>query len=326
MIAFITGGTGFIGSFLAQSLVEACHQVHCLVRQTSSLKWLQNLPVNYVYGDIFSGEALAEALRDATHVFHLAGVTKELTSAAYFRANGEGTRAMLEACSRHAKNLERFVYVSSIAAAGPSNGKQPVTEAEAPHPVSVYGKSKYAGELACAEFKTRLPITIVRPPIVYGPRDRDVYEYFKQVKLGIRLRPGRRERWTSMIHVHDLVRGIVAAGTHPKAAGETYFLTNPQPYEWNQVGVAIANAMSKKTISITAPEAITPAVAAISELVAKFTRKPALLNFDKIREMKQSGWAFSGDKAKQQIGFETAISLEDGLKQTVEWYREHGWL
>ncbi|MCG3153977.1 MAG: N-acetyl-alpha-D-glucosaminyl-diphospho-ditrans,octacis-undecaprenol 4-epimerase [bacterium] len=326
MIAFITGGTGFIGSFLAQRLTDACEQVYCLVRPTSSLKWLQQLPVNYVYGDLFNEAALAEALHHATHVFHLAGVTKELTSAAYFHANGEGTAALLRACSRHARELERFVYVSSIAAAGPSRGKQLRTEEETPQPVSVYGKSKYAGELACAEFRSQMPITIVRPPIVYGPRDRDVYNYFKQVDLGIRLRPGRRERWTSLIHVHDLVRGILLAGTHLRAIGETYFLTNPEPYEWNELGLAIAQALGKKSIAITVPEAVTPVVAAVSELVAKIVRKPALLNFDKIREMRQAGWAFSGEKAKQQLGFVTEIPLAEGLKQTVEWYRENGWL
>lgn len=326
MIAFVTGGTGFIGSLLVEQLVHAGCEVHCLVRKSSSLKWLQKLPVQLVHGDLFAEETLAATLAQTSHVFHLAGMTKGLTAAEYFRANGEATRAMLQACAHHAKGLERFIYVSSIAAAGPSHEGHLVREDETPRPISVYGRSKLEGERACAEYVSKLPITIARPPVVYGPRDRDVYEYFKQVQMGIRLRPGRQKRYTSMIHVHDLVAGLMVLAHHPKAVGETYFLTNPEPYEWSGLGQAIAAALGKKTIQITVPLSITPVVAAVSELVAQIIRRPALLNFDKVREMRETHWVFSAEKARAQLGFLTVLSLEEGLRQTVEWYRENEWL
>ena len=326
MIAFITGGTGFIGSALAEALLQSGEQVHCLVRSPRALKWLEGVPVRVVHGDIFSEEILAQAVSEATHVFHLAGLTKALTSAEYFHANGVATRTVLRICAQHAKRLQRFVYVSSIAAAGPSRDGRPRREEETPQPVSVYGRSKLAGETACAEFAQHVPITIVRPPVVYGPRDRDVYEYFKQIKWGLRLRPGLQERYTSLIHVQDLVRGMIAAGQHPQAAGETFFLANPEFYEWSQLGLAIAQAMQRKTVALAIPLGVTPVVAAVSELVAKITRRPALLNFDKVREMRETHWICSAEKSRERLGFTTALALAEGLQQTVQWYRARGWL
>ena len=326
MIAFITGGTGFIGSALADAVLAAGGTVQCLVRSPHALRWLQGLPVQLVHGDLFSETALAKALATATHVFHLAGLTKALTSEAYFRANGVATHALLKICAQHAKSLERFVYVSSIAAAGPSLDGKPVCEEETPHPISIYGRSKLAGETACSEFMQRLPVVIVRPPVVYGPRDRDVYEYFKQVNWGLRLRPGFTPRYTSLIHVHDLVRGLIVAAQHQQAVGEKFFLSNAEFYEWSQLGAAIAKAMQRKTVTIPIPLAMTPAVAAVSTVVAKVTRRPALLNFDKVREMRATHWICSGEKARARLGFTTSLSLEEGLRQTVAWYRGQGWL
>jgi nucleoside-diphosphate-sugar epimerase len=334
MRTLVTGATGFIGSMLAEHLSNRAHQqndksisrIYCLVRQTSSLLWLKDLPVELVYGDLFAAAALASVLPQVTHVFHLAGVTKARTEQEYFRANGEGTRHLLQLCARHARKLERFVYVSSQAAAGPSLDGHLISEEEPPRPVSIYGRSKLAGEKACQEFWREMPITIIRPPVVYGPRERDVYQYFKQVKMGIRPRLGWHERKVSLIHAEDLVDGILLASEHPKAVGETYFMTNPQPYDWQELGKAIATVMRKKTISIIIPEWIVPIVAAMSELVAKLNNKPALLNFDKVREMRQYYWVCSGEKARQQLGFMPKLSVEEGLRDTWRWYRENGWL
>jgi nucleoside-diphosphate-sugar epimerase len=307
-------------------VLAAGGKVQCLVRSPHALKWLQGLPVQLVHGDLFSDKTLAKALATATHVFHLAGVTKALTSEEYFHANGAATGALLQACAQHAQRLERFVYVSSIAAAGPSLDGRQVREEETPHPISIYGHSKLAGETACAELMPRLPVAIVRPPVVYGPRDRDVYEYFKQVKWGMRLRPGFSPRYTSLIHVHDLVRGLIVAARHPHAVGEKFFLTNAEFYEWSQLGAAIARAMQRRTVALPVPVGVTPVVAAVSTVVAKITRKPALLNFDKVREMRATHWICSAEKARERLGFTASLSLEEGLRQTVAWYRAEGWL
>jgi len=330
MSIIITGATGFIGGLLAESLTARrqrnAAKIYCLVRRTSSLTDLEKLPITLVHGDLFSGAALASVLPEVTQVIHLAGVTKARTEAEYFRGNGEATRNLLQWCAQHAKKLQRFVYVSSLAAAGPSADGHLITEDETPRPVSVYGRSKLAGEIACQEFCREIPLTIIRPPAVYGPREKDIYEYFKQVKMGVRLRLGRRPRQASMIHGQDLVNGILLAAEHPAAAGETYFMTNPQPYDWHELGMALAAAMQKRTVSITVPEFIAPVLAAFSELGARISRKPALLNFDKIDELRQSYWVCSGEKARHQLGFIPALSIQEGLQQTYQWYKEQGWL
>jgi len=325
-VAFVTGATGFIGSALVEKLVANRARVKCLVRSTSSRRWLANLPIEFVDGDLFSHEALNHALADVTHIFHLAGLTKARRREEYFRANEEGTKNLLEMASRSCDRLERFVYVSSQAAAGPSLNGAPVTEADAPHPVSIYGESKLAGEMACQAMGNKLPWTIVRPPAVYGPRERDIFTYFQQINWGVRLLLGRVERWVSIIYVDDLVNGILSAAQHSRSVGETYFIANAEPCEWSNLGEIIAKALGRKTIRVTLPTWLAPVLAAGGEVVSTLTRKPPLLGFDKIRELKQPGWTCSSKKITEQLGFKCEISLEEGMSRSAAWYRQQGWL
>jgi len=325
-VAFVTGATGFIGSAVVEKLVANRARVKCLVRSTSSRRWLAHLPIEFVDGDLFSCEALSHALSDVTHIYHLAGVTKARHREDYFRANRDGTRNLLETASRSCNRLERFVYVSSQAAAGPSLNGKAVTEADTPRPVSIYGESKLAGEKACHEIGNKLPWTIVRPPAVYGPREKDIYTYFQQINWGVRLLLGNVERWVSLVHVDDLVNGILAASQHPKSVGETYFIANTEPCEWSNLGEIIAKALGRKTIRVKLPTWIAPVLAVGGEAISMLTRKPPLLGFDKIRELKQPGWVCSSEKISTQLEFKCEISLEEGMSRTAKWYQEQGWL
>lgn len=325
-VALVTGATGFIGSAVAQKLLEHGFRVKCLVRTTSNRQWLAHLPVEYVIGDLFADAALTQALADVTHIFHLAGLTRARQRQEYFRANGAGTANLLRVISHAASGLLRFVYVSSQAAAGPSLDDRPVTEDDPPRPVSVYGESKLAGERACIEMRNSVPWTIVRPPAVYGPRERDIFAYFRQVNRGLRLQLGAGERWVSIVHVDDLARGILAAAQRPHAIGETYFIANPEPCEWSALGEMIARAVGRTTWRVVVPEWMAPLLAAASEGLAALTRKPALLSFDKIRELRQRQWICSPEKIRRQLGFQCEIALKEGMARTAAWYRQHGWL
>jgi len=326
MVALVTGASGFIGSALTEKLVAQGARVKCLVRKTSNRQWLAHLPIEFVDGDLFSGEALDHALAEVSHVFHLAGVTKARHRDDYFRANTEGTKNLLEAAARTGKQVQRFVYVSSQAAAGPSMNGKAVTEADTPHPVSIYGESKLGGEKACAAMGNKLPWTIVRPPAVYGPRERDIFTYFQQVDRGFRLQLGSEARWVSIVHVDDLVRGMLAVAEHAASAGETYFVANAAPCEWSHLGEIIAEALGRKTMQVTLPTWSASVLAAASEALSLLTRKPPLLGFDKIRELQQPGWVCSAEKIAAQVGFRCEVSLEKGMAQTAAWYREHKWL
>jgi len=324
--ALVTGGNGFIGSHLVELLLRKKYDVRCLVRKTSDLRWLQNLPVEFVHGDLFDPLALQNAVTGVDYVFHSAGLTKARTKEEYFRANHLGTKNILDAVTTHNPSVKRFVLMSSLTAAGPGTDSTPITEDRAAHPITTYGRSKLRAEQECARAMPLLRITIVRPPAVYGPRDKDVYEFFHTLSRGLQPMVGFHEKFVSLIHAGDLVRGVLMAAESDKAAGQTYFITSRETYGWKDVGSITREIMGVKAVSLRIPEFGVYAVAAISELFSLFSSKPALINLEKARDMVQDFWTCNGSKARQDFGFEQEISLENGIRDTVGWYREHSWL
>ena len=279
MIALVTGATGFIGSHLVDLLLKQKYDVRVLLRKTSDTVWLKGLPIDYVYGDLFDRDALRQAVAGVDYVFHSAGVTKAKTAEEYFRGNTEGTRNMLNAVSQHNPGLKRFVQISSQTAAGPSPGIAPITEEIAPHPITTYGESKLRAEEACAERRGTIPITILRPPAVYGPRDKDIFEFFKTMSKGLQPMVGMKEKFVSLIHVGDLVRGFVLAAGSEKALGQTYFISSSRVYGWKEVGEVSRRVIGKSAFRIKIPEAGVFAIAAVSEFFGLFSKSPVLINF-----------------------------------------------
>ena len=302
------------------------YEVHCLVRKTSDLKWLQGLNVQLVYGSVTDAESLAAAVREKDCVFHAAGLTKARSPAEFFAVNAGGTRNVLAACKEHNPAVRRVVYVSSQAAAGPSPDGVPLTEESPCRPVSNYGRSKLEGEQATAQYACDLPVTIVRPAAVFGPRDRDVFFVFQFVNRGILPLVGSRDMRVSLIHVRDLATAIVLAGERPEAVGQTYFAANPEPCRWVEAGEMVAAALGKKPRRVRIPIFVVWLVAAVARGTSVFRRSPPLLSPDKVRELKQAHWVCSTAKIASTLGFKPQFSLEEGLRDTACWYRENGWL
>lgn len=326
MKALVTGGNGFIGSHLVELLLKNTYSVRCLVRKTSDLSWVKDLQVEYIYGDLFDQKVLRDAAVDVDYVYHSAGVTKARTKEEYYRGNTTGTRNLLDAVTTHNPTVQRFVQISSQAAAGPSEGDIPITEETPPHPLTTYGMSKWRAEEECLKAARRIPVTIVRPPVVYGPRDKDVFQFFHTMSKGLQPMVGFSEKYVSMLHVADVVRGIVMAGESDASAGQTYFISSTKAYGWREIGEVTRAAMHGKALRLRIPEAGVFTIAAVAELLARFSSKPALINFEKARDMVQNYWTSDSSKAKRDFGFEQAISLEEGVSSTIEWYRQHGWL
>lgn len=322
----ITGATGFIGSHLAEALHAKKYQLRCLVRKTSDLKWIKDLPVEYVYGDLFDMDALRTAVRDVDAVYHLAGVTKAKTKAEYARGNHLATKNLLDAVLSDRPGLGRFVHVSTQAAVGPSLGGTPVDERTPFHPITTYGITKMEAERECLRLMDRLPITITRPPAVYGPRDKDVFEFFSAMSKGLQPMIGFNNKHVSLIHVKDLVDGIIAAGEHPKGAGQTYFISSERFYDWKTVGEITAKVMGRRALRLRIPEAGVYVIAGFSELFGLMSRKPVLLNFEKARDIVQNAWTCSIAKAQRELNFRESLSLEEGIRGTVAWYKSEGWL
>ncbi len=326
MKALVTGGTGFIGSHLVELLLNRNYAVRCLVRPTSDLRWLNGLPVEYIHGDLFDPEALRAAVHDVDYVYHSAGITKAKTKEEYYRGNATGTRNILSAILAHNPAIKRFVHISSQAAVGPSPSKTPITEETLPHPLTTYGKSKWMAEKGCLQVLESIPITIVRPPVVYGPRDKDVLAFFSTIQKGLQPIVGFNEKYVSMIHVGDLVRGFVLAAESNTSIGQTYFIASKDVYGWKEIGNITQEVMNKRALRMRLPETAVYAIAACAEFFGLFSPKPVLINFEKARDMVQNYWTCDASKAKRDFGFEQAISLTDGIRNTVDWYKNQGWL
>ena len=326
MKVLITGSNGFIGSHLVERLLTQNCQVRCLVRKASVLKWIEHLPIELVHGDITDFSSLAPLISNVDYIYHLGGVLRTNKESEFFKVNCDGTKNLLEACRQQNPSLKRFIYVSSQAAAGPSNSGTPLTEADTPAPISMYGKSKLRAEEIVLDVQNIFPVTIIRPPAVYGPRDDDILGVFKYIKLGIKPLVGNQEKMVSIIYIADLVRGIHIAGEHPQAENEIFFISNRNGYSWIEIEDTIARVMKKKTLTIRLPEFVLDIMANLSEQMAGIFRNPAILNRDKAAEMKQNYWLIDSTKAESKLGFVSQISLGQGIEETYQWYRLQGWL
>jgi dihydroflavonol-4-reductase len=322
----VTGATGFVGSNLVRALLRKGDAVTCLVRKTSAIDALQKEPVRLVAGDLADASAIREAVRAIDIVYHVAGAIKAAGRKQYFQANHLGTRLLLETLAEVNPGLRSFVYVSSLAAAGPSIGNRSLSEEQKPSPISWYGESKLAAEQEVLQFAQRFPVTILRPSAVYGPGDRETLLIYRMINRGLLFTPGRHERRFSLIHVDDLAAGIIAAGERPAPSGEVFYLSRPEIYAWEEVGRAIALALGKHYRRVSLPQWMAKAAGFAGDYWARIAGRPASINSQKVRELLEPSWLCDSSKAQTQLGFSPIIELEKGIQQTALWYKTHGWL
>jgi nucleoside-diphosphate-sugar epimerase len=307
-----------------ERLIEAGVRVRCLVRRTSSLRYLRSDALELVYGELATGEGLAEAAAGADTIFHVAGVTKAVSEAAYFDGNLRGTENLLRACETGAPR--RFVHVSSLAAAGPSPDGEPLGEDAAPRPLTWYGRSKLAAEAAVRSSALASRAVILRPPVVYGPRDTDVFEIFRSVSKGMMLLIGGGESWFSYIHVKDLAEGLLRAAGCDSAAGRTYYLANPEPASWTAFANTAATIMGRNVTFVRVPAAAAYGVGWCAEIVSWVRGKPGIISRQKVTEAKHRYWVCDPARAGADLDFRTARSLPDGIAETLAWYKDSEWL
>jgi dihydroflavonol-4-reductase len=322
----VTGANGFIGSHLCEALLAQGYQVRCMVRRSSDLKFIRDLPVEWSYADVRDTDSLRQACRGVTAVCHCAALTRAVDEETFFRVNTRGAEALARVCTEENPGLERFLFLSSQAAAGPSSSPDDyVDESRSPRPITWYGKSKWAAEQALQAMTGRLPLTIVRPSAVFGPRDRDFLSYFELVKRGLNLQIGRREREVSLIYVRDLVRAILLALESDVAPGQTYFACGPA-VSYSDLSAAIARALGKKPVRLALPEAVLAPIGAWARIQARLTGKPALLNDQRVLDLRQPYWLCSGEKARRELGFAATCDLDTAVQETASWYLANGWL
>jgi dihydroflavonol-4-reductase len=326
MRALVTGASGFIGSNLVDRLLAEGVSVKCLVRRRSNLTWLQHLPVDLVTGDFHDPASLAPAVADTDLVFHVAGATRAPRRRKFIQGNFEATRNLLRACEQYGPPGQKFIFISSLAAAGPSSGS-PLTEDQPPRPVSAYGESKLMAERAVLEFSQQRPATVIRPPAVYGPRDRDTLLLLKGIQRGLHVIPGRGvPQKVSLAHVRDLVTGIWLAARSERSHGRIYYICGEGHHDWRAIGEQAGRVLGKRFKTFHVPWWLMRLVAIGGSVTSQFTAKPTLMSLDKLRDLRQSQWLCSNARARAELGFQPALDLYNGLADAAAWYKAAGWL
>ena len=332
----VTGASGFIGRHVVHQLIERGRRVSCLVRATSRLDDLQSAGVHLITGDVTDRAGIGRALdvSQAGTVFHLAGLTKALRRDDFLRVNTGGVDAVAGACADCAVPPV-LVVVSSLAAAGPGAVGRPRVEGDAPTPVSAYGRSKLAGEQAAAKYAAGVSISMVRPPIVFGPRDQGVLQMFRPIaRWGIHVVPGRGECRVSLVHVADLVEGLLLVAERgerlqrsgPPGQG-VYFMAAEDEPTYAELGQEIAAALERGPATVVhLPRPLVRLIGLCGEALGRLRRRAGWVNCDKTAEALAGSWTCSSTKARTQLGWAPAATLSERLRDTARWYRQAGWL
>lgn len=321
----VTGATGFVGSHLVDLLVERGEEVSCTVRATSSLRWLEGKRLRLVETDFTDPASIDRALEGVDAVYHVAGVIAERSGPGYVRANTSLTRAVVEGCLRR-QTPPRLLHVSSLAAAGPSPAGVANRETDPPAPISWYGRSKLESERILQEQAASLDWVIVRPPAVYGPRDRGLLPVFRMVRYRLQPRIGGGRRLLSLVSARDLAGGLMLAMQSAATSGQTYYVAHPEPLSMVDVGRLVARAIGVRAFEAPVPDPLLRAAAALAEVPQRIARRPLPFNRDKAREMCQTGWVCDPSRAERELGFKAQTGHAEGLAEAARWYREQGWL
>ncbi len=336
----VTGASGFIGTNLTERLVARGDEVTCLVRETSNRAGLDLLGVRYAVGDVRDPRSVGAAVGDAQVVYHLAGLASAFRARDLMLVNSEGFRNVVDACAARS-TPPVLVSVSSLAAAGPSTPNRARTESDPPMPVSNYGRAKRAAELIAEQYADRVPITIVRPPIVFGEGDLQMRDVFRSIfRFGVHVALGVAGSHYSLIHVQDLIDSLISCaerGSRLAPAGTVdkrippqgyYFVATDEQPTFAELGVLIGKSLGRQSVRIfrsSGPTLLWPA-AAVAEAISRLRGQPYIFNFDKAREAGAGDWVCSTQTIRRDLGFAPQVPVFERLRQTAEWYRWQKWL
>ncbi len=328
MIAVVTGSSGFIGSHLVDALLARGATVRALVRPESSATE-RDPRVEHWEVDVLDDRAVRDAgvWAGATHLFHLAGMTKGRTLSQFRAGNVFPTANLLTALAARTGRRPRVVVVSSQAAAGPApRHDAPRRESDRPLPVEAYGRSKLQAEQAVLRHREKLDITIIRPGAVYGPRDRDFLNVFKQASGRVAIHAAPRDHAFSLVHVADLVDILLLAAEHDAARGRTYFAAGEDGVTWRALYAEIAAAAGARPFELQIPLPALRLAAHAADVVGSLMGRQTLLNRNKAALARPRWWLCDSSRARDELGWVPKIGLQEGVRATYLWYLEAGWL
>ena len=315
MKILITGASGFIGSFIGGS---------------SSRQFLTDSRINFIELNLSSEEQLTEQLRGLQfdYVVHAAGVTKCLDKQDFHRINTEGTQHLVRVLLALQMRIKRFVYISSLSIMGAIREQQPYTEireSDEARPNTAYGRSKLETEEWLATIK-ELPYVVLRPTGVYGPRERDYFMMAKSIKSHTDFAVGYKQQDITFIYVTDVVQAVFLA-CEKGVTGRRYFLSDGEVYQSSTFSNLIRRELGNPWwIRITAPIWMLRVVTFVGEYVGRLTGKVTALNNDKYNIMRQRNWRCDIEPARQELGYEPQVKIEEGVRRSIKWYKDNGWL
>jgi dihydroflavonol-4-reductase len=322
MKALVTGSTGFIGSHLVEALLEKKIETTCLVRMDSNLKWIKDLPVHFIAIQDFEKNSLIKAVKGMDYIFHVGAVIHARSPEIYRQVNVQNTEMLLKACEQANPKITKFVLVSSISAAGPGNKGVYRCEKHRNHPVSDYGRSKLMAESAVLEHRKRIPVAIIRPPNVIGPRQKELYDVIRLIKKRLIPQIGNGDKQTSICYVEDVVQAMILLAEKKEANGQIYCVTDGQTYAWREITGQIAIQLGIGRISIKIPLSMQKIIVSISGAVCVLLKKPASINGDMIQQSMTSYWLFDDSKIRKELGFQSKTGMPAAIRKTIAWYRD----
>jgi len=323
----ITGASGFLGYHLVEEAVKQGFDVTAAIRKNSPVDQLKKFPVQFTSLDYEDQRSLLKNLSDNNYdyIIHAAGATKANHAEDYDRVNAQYTQNLAQAAAAYGDNLKKFVFISSLAGVGPlSNSFDTITEKTVSQPVTSYGKSKLLAEVNLASFHT-LPLIVLRPTAIYGPMERDLFLLVKAINRGLELYIGRIDQMLSFVHVKDVACVSLRALTSPIQKG-VYNLSDGQRYDRYALTAILKNLLNKKTIKIHLPIPVVTVLASVLEVIYSFNKKKPALNREKMAELTAQNWVCSIDALKKDIGYAPQYTLQNGMKETLEWYKTNNWL
>jgi len=326
MKALVTGACGFIGGHLVETLLSKDYEVHCLIRKESNIRTLEKQKVKLCLGSYNDKSSLISAVRGKDYVFHLGAAIDAPNWQTFYTVNTLGTKNLIAAAAEANPGLKRFIYVSSIAASGPSMRGFLKSEKDPCRPITFYGKSKLLAENAINQYRHLIPAVIIRLPNVLGVREQKVLSVLKFVKNRIFPLLGNGEKQTSLCFVEDAVQALILAAEKAEASGETYFVTDDRAYSWREFVACFARYLEVDGLVLKLHHWELLALAGVSELVAKLINAPPLVSTHEILTTRNYYWLYDSRKIESELGFRPEVNFEEGMKAIVCWYQEKGLL
>lgn len=331
MKTLVTGATGFLGSHIVERLLEQGNEVRALARKTSNLSHLKTTGAEIVFGNVEDYDSIYPVVGGMEVVFHAAarvmpgwGKWED-----FERETVRGTENMLRASAE--AGVSRFVYVSSSTVMGEASYGETPADESTPTGIATfrydtfYDHAKLQAEKMSLEWheQGKIPVTVVRPSMLYGPRDRLLSDKtYRQFSVPIVVWPGRSNPRTAIVYVTDVAECIILAATSDKAVGEIYNIAPPEVVWFRDYGDAMIRAIGGRKIQVTIPYFVGYMWCSCMEGWAHLKRQKELpyLTRSGVRFLNQ-GMHIDGSKAMKELGWEPKVSIEEGTRLYVQWRR-----